>query len=217
MRKRTISGLVLACLTPCVPSLRMLAQQTASKQSPTIPNLPDVKPEVLDLVVQDQWDRCNDMFGEKHRVDSCTIKPSIVEHDAARHAKAKELLAQGRIESGREYFFMALLFQHSGDPDELMLAHVLAITAASKGFSHAKWMAAATMDRYLQTIHQPQIFGTQFKLTAGQWTMEPYSRNAISDALRAEWCVISLADQERVLKAYQQGSANTSTTTPDCK
>ena len=217
MWKTIISGLLLACLTFCVPSLRMLAQQVPSKQSPTIPSLPDVKPEVLDLVAQDQWDRCNDMFGEKHQIESCTIKPSIVEHDSIRHAKAKELLAQGRIESGREYFFVALLFQHSDNPDELMLAHVLAITAANKGFSHAKWMAAATMDRYLHTINQPQIFGTQFKMAAGQWTMEPYSRNAISDALRTQWCVISLADQEKVLKAYQQGSTNTSTTTPDCK
>jgi hypothetical protein len=195
----------------------MLAQQVPSKQSPTIPSLPDVKPEVLDLVAQDQWDRCNDMFGEKHQIESCTIKPSIVEHDSIRHAKAMELLAQGRIESGREYFFVALLFQHSDNPDELMLAHVLAITAASKGFSHAKWMAAATMDRYLQAINQPQIFGTQFKMATGQWTMEPYTRNAISDALREQWCVISLADQEKVLKSYQQGGTNTSTTTPDCK
>lgn len=217
MRKAMISGLLLACLPFCLPSLRMLAQQAAAKQSPTVPNLPAVKPEVLDLVLQDQWDRCIDMFGEKSQIESCTIKPSIVERDSIRHAKAKEFLAQGKIESGQEYYFVALLFQHSGNPDELMLAHVLAITSANKGYPYAKWMAAATMDRYLHTINQPQIFGTQFKMTAGQWTMEPYSREAISDALRAQWCVISLADQEKALKTYQQSGTNTSTTTLDCK
>lgn len=191
-------------------------QQDGPKQAPTIPKLSDVKPEILDLVLQDQWDRCNDMFGASHQVDSCSIKPTIAEHDAARHAKAKELLAQGKVETGREYFFIALLFQHSFDPNELMLAHVLAVSAASKGFLHAKWMAAATMDRYLQSINQPQIFGTQFKMAAGRWTMEPYSRTAISDALRSQWCVIPLAEQEKVLKAYEQGGSDTSTTTPDC-
>jgi hypothetical protein len=192
-------------------------QQDSPKHSPTKPALPDVKPEILELVLQDQWDRCNDMFGESHQVDSCTIKPTVAEHDAVRHSKAKELLAQGKVETGREYFFIALLFQHSGDPNELMLAHVLAVTAASKGFSRAKWMAAATMDRYLQSVNQPQIFGTQFKMAAGRWSMEPYSRTAISDALRDQWCVIPLAEQEKVLKAYEQGGAGASTTTAYCK
>jgi hypothetical protein len=51
----------------------------------------------------------------------------------------------------------------------------------------AIWIAAATLDRYLQNIGQKQIFGTQF-LTHSQndpegWTQEPYDRTLISDAL----------------------------------
>jgi hypothetical protein len=209
--------LLLSSLTAFGLFAQALGQQDKPKQSPTIPNLPDAKPEILDLVLQDQWDRCNDMFGSNHQVESCSIKPTITEHDAIRHSKAKELLAQGKVETGREYFFVALLFQHSGDPNELMLAHILAVTAASKGFSRAKWMAAATMDRYLQSINQPQIFGTQFKMAAGGWTMEPYSRTTISDSLRIQWCVVPLPEQEKVLKAYEQGGADTSTSTTDCK
>jgi hypothetical protein len=209
--------LVLCSLLTLGSCSRALGQQDKSKPSPIIPNLPDAKPEILDLVIQDQWDRCNDMFGSNHQVDPCAMKPTVNEHDATRHSKARELLAQGKVETGREYFFVALLFQHSGDPNELMLAHILAVTSASKGFSRAKWMAAATMDRYLQSINQPQIFGTQFKMAAGVWTMEPYSRTAISDKLRDQWCVVPLAEQEKVLKAYEQGGTDTSTSTPDCK
>ncbi|UWZ84313.1 hypothetical protein [Occallatibacter riparius] len=203
------------CLLRAVSSVTQ--EQAKLRQSPTVPNLPDVKREILDLVLQDQWDRCIDMFGTDPQVPSCRIQPAVLEHDAVRHSKARELLAEGKVETGREYFFVALLFQHSGDPNELMLAHVLAVTAASKGFFHAKWMAAATMDRYLLSIGQPQIFGTQSRMENGKWTMEPYARTAISDALRHEWCVIPLADQERVLKAYEQGGADTSTSTADCK
>lgn len=32
-------------------------------RQPTVPNLPDANPEVLQLAIQDQWDRGNDMFG----------------------------------------------------------------------------------------------------------------------------------------------------------
>ena len=218
----TLNTIRIAVLSVCfVPNLNSVAapisMQENATHSPTVPNLPDAKPEILDLVLQDQWDRCNDMFGANHRVESCTIEPTISEHDAVRRSTAKELLAQGKVETGREYFFLALLFQHSSDPNELMLAHVLAVTAASKGFSHAKWMAAATMDRYLQSMNQPQVFGTQFKMVAGRWSMEPYSRTAISDALRAQWCVIPLARQEKVLRVYEKGGADTSTTTTDCK
>jgi hypothetical protein len=38
--------------------------------------------------------------------------------------------------------------------------HVPAVTAVAKGSAAAKWLAAVTMDRYLQTINQPQVFGT---------------------------------------------------------
>jgi hypothetical protein len=202
-----------------VASVSSLCQQSTNAASPTIPNLPDVKPEILQLVVQDQWDRGNDMFGGKPRAASSTIDGKAVsERDDLRHAAAQKLLSEGKVESGREYFFVALLFQHSAKPEELMLAHVLAVTAASKGYVYAKWMAAATLDRYLQSIKQPQVFGTQFlKDEKGGWTMDPYARQTISDAVRAQWCVVPLAEEEKVLQAYRDGKEGMSTSVADCK
>jgi hypothetical protein len=84
--------LLLSSLTAFGLFVQALGQQDKPKQSPTIPNFPDAKPEILDLVLQDQWDRCTDMFGSNHLVEPCTIKPTIAEHDAARHSKAKDLL-----------------------------------------------------------------------------------------------------------------------------
>ena len=48
-------------------------------------------------------------------------------------------------------------------PDYL-LAHILALDAMAKGFDRAKWLSVATLDRYLQLIGQPQVFGTQYPL-----------------------------------------------------
>jgi len=35
--------------------------------SPTIPNLPDINPDILKLVIYDQWDRGNDLFTDHRR------------------------------------------------------------------------------------------------------------------------------------------------------
>lgn len=169
--------------------------------------------------MQDQWERGNDMFGGGARPN---LKPLdwgvIAEHDKQRHERARQLLAAGKVETATEFSFIALLFQHSGQPDELLLAHVLAQTAAIKGDASAKWLAAATLDRYLLSIKQPQIYGTQLHRNEnGEWTQEPFARETISDSLRAQSCVISIAEQQQILKINPTGLGGFSTTMKDCK
>jgi hypothetical protein len=54
------------------------------------------------------------------------------------------------------------VFQHGRDADDYLLAHILAVQAVVKGDASSKWIAAATLDRYLQAIGHPQVFGTQY-------------------------------------------------------
>ena len=99
-----------------------------------------------------------------------------------------------------------------------MLAHLLSSTSVALG-GNGKWMMAATLDRYLHSIKQPQIFGTQFFTTDGghTWTMEPYDRSTVTDAERALWCVVPLAEQQRVLEKMQRGEGAASTGIEGCK
>ena len=61
----------------------------------------------------------------------------------------------------------------------------------------AIWISAATLDRYLHSIHQPQIYGTQFNFKpGGHITQEPYNRHLVSDALRRDLGVPSQAEQK---------------------
>jgi len=77
------------------------------------------------------------------------------------------------------------------------------VTAVAKGNSKASWIAAATLDRYLQRIGQPQIYGTQFLHNAGKpWTQEPYKRSLLPDALREATGVPSLAKQQEQLREW---------------
>jgi hypothetical protein len=98
-----------------------------------------------------------------------------------------------------------------------LLAHVLAVTAVGKGEPKARWLAAATMDRYLMSLKQPQVFGTQFHQDSGAWTMDPYDRAAFSDAIRASWCVASQAEQAQILKDIRDGRPFRSTYVVSCK
>jgi hypothetical protein len=198
-------------------SIRLLAQTPPGPvDSPTVPNQPGVNPEVLRLVIQDQWDRGNDMFGGRKPAESLNAA-EVDKHDVERQAAVRKLLAEGKIQSALDYEFAALIFQHSGKSADLILAHTLAVTAVGKG-GRAKPMAAATFDRYLWSVKQPQVFGTQFQFGPDRpWTMEPYDRTALTDSMRAVWCVVPLAEQEVILKDLRDGKPLRSTEIPDCK
>jgi hypothetical protein len=83
-------------------------------------------------------------------------------NDVARRQRASQLLNQGVLQTGEDFHDAAFIFQHGDKADDYLLAHVLAMMAVSKGDQRSRWLAAATLDRYLQMIGQPQIFGTQF-------------------------------------------------------
>ncbi len=80
----------------------------------------------------------------------------------ARRAEIRKLLEERKITSGEDFSDAALIFQHGQTPEDFLFAHVLAVEALIRGGSADKWLAAATMDRYLQAVNRPQIFGTQY-------------------------------------------------------
>lgn len=122
--------------------------------------------------------------------------------DAVRRAATLSLLNAGKLHTGEDFRWAAFVFQHGDTPDDYLLAHTLAMAAMAKGQSNAIWIAAATLDRYLNSIHQPQIFGTQFYTKKNEpTTQEPYNRSLISDALRKQLGVPSQAAQEEQRKA----------------
>jgi hypothetical protein len=67
----------------------------------------------------------------------------------------------------------------------------------------------------------PEIFGTQpqaQKTSEGvRWTLEPYNRTAIADAIRKDWCVIPLEEQERMIRNANQGKPLGASNIRDCR
>lgn len=183
-------------LFPSFPNLRMkritseprLASDWDSTRTYTQDDFALDNGEMTAIVVRDQADRA----GTSH-IDEQALEKA----DSERRVQTAALLKQGLLHTGPDFDHAALIFQHGATSDDYLLAHVLAVIAVSKGQSGAVWISAATLDRYLQSLHQPQIFGTQYKvLNKDPSTQNPYNRSLISDALRAYMGVPDQKSQE---------------------
>jgi hypothetical protein len=126
--------------------------------------------------------------------------------DTERRRRTLQLLADGQLHTGEDFKQASFVFQHGDTPDDYLLAHTLAMVAVSKGTGDALWIGAATLDRYLQAVGKPQIYGTQFKPPNKGATQEPYDRALISDALRRQLDVPPLALQVEQFNNFIAGS-----------
>ena len=147
------------------------------------------------------------IFEEDQKVRQPGIKidwATVPKSDAERRETTKKLLTDGKLHSGEDFERAAFLFQHGSTPNDYLLAHTLAMIAVKKGRDSALWIATATLDRYLHSMHQPQIYGTQFSwpTPTAPSTQEPYDRTLISDALRAQLGVPSQTAQDEQRKQF---------------
>jgi hypothetical protein len=124
----------------------------------------------------------------------------LLQGDRIRRQEARRLLDQGLLQTGTDFEKAAVILQHGSEPTDYLLAHVLAIVAVARGDSNAVWITAATLDRYLDSVKRPQVFGTQFhRHTAESWTQEPYDRNLVPDSLLTQLGIPAKSAQHKHL------------------
>lgn len=122
--------------------------------------------------------------------------------DAARRLQTRALLDAGALKTGEDYRAAAFVFQHGPTPEDYLLAHSLAVAAVAKGAPEGAWIAAATLDRYLQMTDKPQIYGTQTRKTRdAPATLDPYDRALVPDSLRTTLGVPPQSEQDARLAA----------------
>lgn len=130
---------------------------------------------------------------------------AIVLRDEARQQRVKALIAADSLQSGADYYHAAMVMQHSLEVDDHLLAHDLCVIAISKGEAKAKWLAAASLDRYLVGIGRPQRYGTQF--FSNHPSRPPRLRPidpSVPDSLRRELGVPTLAEAKAKERQYAQ-------------
>jgi hypothetical protein len=164
-------------------------------------------PEMQRIFDEDQADRQINMaaMNSEQRLEWVN---KIGPRDGRRREQVKDLISHGALHTGEDFDRAALIFQHGEQGDDFLLAHTLAVVAVAKGSAKSRWIAAATLDRYLQKIQRPQIYGTQYFIgpsKGDQFTQEPYDHQLVPDALRADMCVQDQAAQRQVLELLKQG------------
>lgn len=141
------------------------------------------------------------------RVDSPLTqaeRATITRTDADRREAVKSMIANNQLRTGLDYFNAAIIMQHGSTSDDYLLAHTLAVIGTSKGNKTCLWLSAATLDRYLISIKQPQIYGTQYNHfdPTKPWTQNPYTDHLITDGLRKELDVPSIDEQKKKLSSF---------------
>jgi hypothetical protein len=130
----------------------------------------------------------------------------ISAEDRERQKEILNYLQKGQINSAEDLYHAAMIFQHGNCAEHYKLANQLSEMAVSKGSSPAKWLYAATLDRYLMREGKPQKFGTQFVKVGPDgavgggptsrwqlWEVDP----ATTDAERAKYDVPPLEEQRK--------------------
>jgi len=189
--------------------LIMLAGWGQSKKAQPAPPQAD-NLELRHLFADDEHDRGSEPFDVDENGKPIPHKewkesPDMMAHDAVRRKRVHEMLNEGMVRTNNDYTWASFIFQHGSTPDDYLLAHALAMVAASRGDKVGRWIAAATLDRYLQSIKQPQVFGTQLVPDAkGQMWQGEYSHELLSNSVRAAMCVVSYEKQVEQTKLVQK-------------
>lgn len=124
-----------------------------------------------------------------------------------------ELVAKGALKGPEDQYDAALVLQHTGldfcgkrlvskSPDNYLIAHYLFTSAYEGGYKDARFMIAASIDRYLTFTEGYQKYGTNRlnNQETGKEELVPIDRK-VPDSERAKYGVPPLAD---LLKQYPE-------------
>lgn len=136
--------------------------------------------ELVRLHDEDQADR----KGPYKKIDWSVVGP----RDQQRRARVNEILAAGGGKTATDYVNAALIFQHGETPEEVWRAHELALKAVELDPEHdfARWLTAASEDRFLVYQKKPQKWGTQFHAEGDKWVLDEV-KSDVTDEERSEW------------------------------
>lgn len=124
------------------------------------------------------------------------IAQRVQKNDQVRESIVLDMLQKGRIRSSEELYFAAFILQHAQCNQLTKAANRLAELAVRRGDDKAKWLYAATLDRYLLSLGQPQKYGTQFTLQNGRKVLMPVDPST-TDADRAKYNVPPLSEASK--------------------
>lgn len=122
---------------------------------------------------------------------------ALSKQDSLREVRVYELIRNGGLKTGKDYYNSAMIFQHGRDT----LASKMAVQQMRKAIaldsSINRWLLAAAIDRDLMRRGKPQIYGTQYIKRNGdtQWRRYTIDTTQVTDETRRYYHVEALAEQ----------------------
>src|ERR1044072_1311473 len=116
--------------------------------------------------------------------------------DLERRKCVMEIVASNELHTAEDYYYAAHIMNHGDTPEDAMNAHMLALRSSELGHRPARWLAAASYDRWQMYQGKPQKYGTNYVYDGRGdrlWDVDPNT----TDEERAEWDVPPLAEQLR--------------------
>lgn len=157
-------------------------------------------PELERLYTEDQADRAAEMG----KIDWSVVG----KRDEERRKRVLEIIAQGGAKEAADYVHAAMVLQHGHAPEDFDHANQWCLKALEldPDYPGARWLAAASKDRYLMNLGKPQLYGTQSrKDQTGPWYVWQVDPS-ITDEERAKWDVPPLARAKARVDALNGGT-----------
>ena len=146
--------------------------------------------ELLALYTADKAERANQ---PKVNTDAYTAMRT---RDRERRVRVMQIVDANDLETAEDYFHAAWIMNHGDTPEDAEKAHMLALRSSELGYRPARWLAAASYDRWQMYQGKPQKYGTNYIYNGRQdrlWDVDPKT----TDEERAAWDVPPLAEQLR--------------------
>lgn len=162
-------------------------------------NNSNISAEIERLFKEDQLARCDFTFFMKD-------KELIRNADKIRRSQI-EVLLKSPNRLAKDYYYAAMIFQHGETTEDFLKAHHLAQKAHELGEPLAKWLIAASYDRWLKSQGKAQKWGTQLELDSqtNKWVIGEVDCET-TDKQRAEMDVLPI--DEYLTIANQKLSLN---------
>lgn len=170
----------------------------------TAPAVVADNPRLAALYAADQQDR---------RATPDSAWSTVERNDAERRRELRAMLERGEVRTGADHYHAAMIFQHGSDSTAFRQAMELAREAERRGHAPARWLAAASLDRYLLSTGRPQHYGTQFMEGRGALYLLSIDTLAVTDAERRRAGARTL-DEIRAYLAEKNGTASATLAPP---
>jgi len=128
---------------------------------------------------------------------------NLVKQDSIRRVKVLKLIKENQLSTSNDFFHAAMIFQHGNDSTSYKLAWKYSRKASKIDTSNksARWLSAASYDRYLLSIGEPQIYGTQFLVLKKKYYLRDFDTTKVLDTERIYYGTRTLKEIEKYLES----------------